>query len=57
VWLVEDDPEIVALPGDVLAVEDFGIVSAQDAGGAVDALGTHAIACVLLDVMLPEASF
>jgi DNA-binding response OmpR family regulator len=56
VLLVEDDPEIVALLGDFLAVEDFGVVSAPDAGGAIAALGTHAIACVLLDVMLPEGS-
>jgi DNA-binding response OmpR family regulator len=56
VLLVEDDPEIVALLGDFLAVEDFGVVSAPDAGGAIDALGTHAIACVLLDVMLPDGS-
>ena len=54
--LVEDDPEIVALLGDFLAVEDFGVVSAGDVGGALDALGTHAIACVLLDVMLPDGS-
>jgi len=56
VLLVEDDPEIVALLGDFLAVEDFGVVSAPDAGGAIDALGTHPIACVLLDVMLPDGS-
>ena len=56
VLLVEDDPEIVALLADFLAVEDFGVVSAPDAGGAIDALGTHAIACVVLDVMLPDGS-
>ena len=41
---------------DFLAVEGFGVVSAPDAGGAIDALGTHAIACVVLDVMLPGGS-
>ena len=56
VLLVEDDPEIVALLADFLAVEDFGVVSAPDAGGAIDALGAHAIACVVLDVMLPDGS-
>ena len=40
VLLVEDDPEIVALLADFLAVEGFGVVSAADAGGAIDALGT-----------------
>jgi DNA-binding response OmpR family regulator len=56
VLLVEDDPEIVALLGDFLAVEDFGVVSASDCGAALDALGTHAIACIVLDVMLPDGS-
>jgi hypothetical protein len=44
VVLVEDDPEIVALLGDFLAVEDFGVLSAPGVGGAIAALGTHAIA-------------
>src|SRR3954465_4726497 len=56
VLLVEDDPEIVALLADFLAVEGFGVVSAPDSGGAIDALGTHPIACVVLDVMLPGGS-
>lgn len=56
VLLVEDDPEIVSLLGDFLAVEDFGVVSAPDVGGAIAALAAHAIACVLLDVMLPDGS-
>ena len=53
VLLVEDDPEIVALLADFLAVEGYGVVSAPDSGGAIDALGAHPIACVVLDVMLP----
>ena len=56
VLLVEDDPEIVALLGDFLAVEGFGVVSAADPGGAIDALGAHPIACVVLDVMLSGGS-
>ena len=56
VLLVEDDPEIVALLADFLAVEGFAVVSAAGAGGAIDALGTHPIACVVLDVMLPGCS-
>jgi DNA-binding response OmpR family regulator len=56
VLLVEDDPEIVALLTDFLGVEGFGVASAPDAAGAVAALGDAAIACVLLDVMLPGAS-
>ena len=40
VLLVEDDAEIVALLGDFLAVEGFGVVSAADSGGAIDALSS-----------------
>ncbi len=54
--LVEDDPEIVGLLTDFLADEGFGITSAADPAGALDALGTHEIACVVLDVMLPGGS-
>src|SRR3954452_4492458 len=56
VLLVEDDPEIVGLLTDFLADESFGITSAADPAGALDALGTHEIACVVLDVMLPGGS-
>ena len=56
VLLVEDDPEIVALLSDFLAVENFSVVSTRDASGAIDALGTLAITCVVLDVMLPGGS-
>jgi DNA-binding response OmpR family regulator len=56
VLLVEDEPEIVGLLTDFLAVEGFGVVAARDPAGALDALGSHAIACVLLDVMLPGGS-
>jgi DNA-binding response OmpR family regulator len=56
VLLVEDDPEIVALLTDFLAVEGFGVASAPDAAGAVAALDRDGIACVLLDVMLPGGS-
>src|SRR6201991_917151 len=56
VLLVEDDPEIVGLLSDFLADEGFGIASAADPAAALDALGTHEIACVVLDVMLPGGS-
>jgi DNA-binding response OmpR family regulator len=56
VLLVEDEPEIVGLLTDFLAVEGFGVVAADDARGAIDALGRHDVDCVLLDVMLPGAS-
>lgn len=56
VLLVEDDPEIVALLSDFLAVEGFGVVAAADPQAALDRLDGHEIACVVLDVMLPGGS-
>jgi len=56
VLLVEDEPEIVGLLTDFLAVEGFGVVAADDARGAIAALRRHEVDCVLLDVMLPGAS-
>jgi DNA-binding response OmpR family regulator len=56
VLLVEDEPEIVGLLRDFLAVEGFGVVAAADWDGALDALHRHDIVCVLLDVMLPGGS-
>ena len=40
VLLVEDDPEIVGLLSDFLAVEGFGVVAAGDPPAAIDALGS-----------------
>jgi DNA-binding response OmpR family regulator len=56
VLLVEDEPEIVALLTDFLAVEGFGVLCAGDAHGAIDALDGRGVDCVVLDVMLPGAS-
>jgi len=56
VLLVEDEPEIVGLLTDFLAVDGFGVISAADAGGAIAALDGHVVDCVVLDVMLPGAS-
>jgi DNA-binding response OmpR family regulator len=54
VLLVEDEPEIVELLTDFLAVEGFGVVAAGDAQEAIAMLGEAD--CVLLDVMLPGLS-
>jgi DNA-binding response OmpR family regulator len=56
VLLVEDEPEIVGLLTDFLAVEGFGVVAAGDAPAAIDALDRNGVDCVLLDVMLPGGS-
>jgi DNA-binding response OmpR family regulator len=56
VLLVEDEPEIVGLLTDFLAVEGFGVIAAPDAGRALTALDDRAVDCVVLDVMLPGAS-
>jgi DNA-binding response OmpR family regulator len=54
VLLVEDEPEIVGLLTDFLSDEGFGVVSAPDAQGALQAL--DGVDCVVLDVMLPGPS-
>jgi DNA-binding response OmpR family regulator len=56
VLLVEDDPEIVGLLTDFLAVEGFGVLAAGDMPGAIAAFDSHGVDCVLLDVMLPGGS-
>ena len=56
VLLVEDEPEIVGLLTDFLAVEGFDVVAAPDAGRAIATLDGHVVDCVVLDVMLPGAS-
>ncbi|HKE77732.1 MAG TPA: response regulator transcription factor [Solirubrobacteraceae bacterium] len=56
VLVVEDEPEIVGLLTDFLAVEGFGVVAAGDAPAAIDALDRNGVDCVLLDVMLPGGS-
>ena len=42
VLLIEDEPEIVGLLTDFLAVEGFGVVAADDMRGAIAALRRHA---------------
>jgi DNA-binding response OmpR family regulator len=56
VLLVEDEPDIVALLTDFLAVEGFGVLAAADAHDAIAALERNGVDCVVLDVMLPGAS-
>jgi DNA-binding response OmpR family regulator len=56
VLLVEDEPEIVGLLTDFLAVEGFGVIAASDAARAIAAMDGRAVDCVVLDVMLPGAS-
>jgi DNA-binding response OmpR family regulator len=56
VLLVEDEPEIVGLLTDFLAVEGFGVLAAGDAPAAIAALELGGVDCVVLDVMLPGGS-
>jgi DNA-binding response OmpR family regulator len=56
VLLVEDEPDIVALLTDFLAVEGFGVLAAADAPEAIAALDGNGVDCVVLDVMLPGGS-
>src|SRR3954453_9495490 len=55
VLLVEDEPEIVGLLTDFLAVEGFGVVAAADAQGALAAMDGEGD-CLVGAVMLPGAS-
>jgi DNA-binding response OmpR family regulator len=56
VLLIEDEPDIVDLMRDFLTVEGFVVRAAPDAAGALDALDQCGVACVVLDVMLPDGS-
>src|SRR5918995_5917391 len=53
VLVVEDEPDIVALLRDFLVDAGFEAVAARDARGALRALESTRVDCVLLDVMLP----
>lgn len=56
VLLVEDEPEIVGLLADFLAVEGFDVVSAATPDAAIDRLAAHDVAAIVVDVMLPGGS-
>jgi DNA-binding response OmpR family regulator len=53
VLVVEDEPDIVALLRDFLVDAGFQALAAGDAQGALRALESTRVDCVLLDVMLP----
>ncbi len=53
VLVVDDDPAIVKILRDFLQSEGFDAATAGDAAGALRVLDETAIACVLLDVMMP----
>jgi DNA-binding response OmpR family regulator len=53
VLVVEDEPDIVALLRDFLVDAGFQALAAGDAQGALRALASTRVDCVLLDVMLP----
>jgi DNA-binding response OmpR family regulator len=53
VLVVEDEPDIVALLRDFLVDAGFEALAAGDAEGALRALESTRVDCVLLDVMLP----
>jgi DNA-binding response OmpR family regulator len=53
VLVVEDEPDIVALLRDFLVDAGFEALAAGDAEGALEALESARVDCVLLDVMLP----
>jgi DNA-binding response OmpR family regulator len=56
ILLVEDDEEIAELMRDFLEAEGFTVHHAASGRDAVDQLARSRPSCVLLDVMLPDAS-
>ena len=56
VLVVEDEREIGALMRDFLEADGFSVVNAESASTALQAIDLDAPDCVLLDVMLPDAS-
>ena len=54
ILVVDDDAKIVRLVRTYLERDGFGVVTASDGPGALDAIETHAPALVVLDLMLPE---
>lgn len=56
VLVVDDEPAIVELLRDFLEAEGFGVETARDGHEALAALDRAPVACVLLDVMMPDLS-
>jgi len=56
VLVVDDEPAIVELLRDFLEAEGFGVETARDGREALAALDHAPVACVLLDVMMPDLS-
>ncbi|HEX6796485.1 MAG TPA: response regulator transcription factor [Ktedonobacterales bacterium] len=56
VLVVDDEPAIVELLRDFLEAEGFGVETARDGREALSALDRAPVACVLLDVMMPDLS-
>ncbi len=53
ILVVDDDPDVVSLLRDFLAVEGLDVCSASDLEGTLNILRARPISCVILDVMLP----
>jgi DNA-binding response OmpR family regulator len=56
ILVVDDDPAITELLRDFLEAADYAVVTAADAALALAAFVHQPIACVVLDVMLPDSS-
>ena len=54
ILVVDDDAKIVRLVRTYLERDGFGVVTAADGPGALDAIERHRPALVVLDLMLPE---
>jgi DNA-binding response OmpR family regulator len=56
VLVVDDAPEITEIMRDYLEAEGFGVRTALDGAAALAELAAGPVDCVLLDVMMPNAS-
>src|SRR6516225_9283908 len=56
VLVVDDEPAIVELLRDFLEAEGFGVEIARDGREALATFDRTLVACVLLDVMMPDLS-
>lgn len=56
VLVVDDEEDIVGLMRDFLEAEGYAVLAAHDGPGALAALGSNPVNCVLLDIMMPGQS-
>lgn len=56
ILVVDDEEDIVNLMRDFLEAEGYEVLAAHDGEAALEVLESHAVDCVLLDIMMPGQS-